>query len=85
MTSEISGMHGTPEQIADNLMSKKWEAPSFQAFIPEPVVEQEIDDSKYNPMDYDQSDTVQQNFIKIVKGGSMDDVFILESVNNDEL
>ena len=78
-------MHGTPEQIVDNLMSKRSEAPSFEAFIPEPVVEHEIDDSKFNLLDYDNSDTVQQNFIKIVKGGSIDDVFILESVNNDEL
>jgi hypothetical protein len=59
MNSEISGMQGTPEQIADNLMTKRSEAPSFQAFIPEPEVEQEIDQEKYTTMEYDQSDTVQ--------------------------
>jgi hypothetical protein len=51
-------MHGSPEQIADNLMTKRSEAPSFQAFIPEPEIEEEIDENKYTTMEYDLSDSV---------------------------
>ena len=49
-------MQGTAEEVRDNLLSKRSalsQAPSFQAFHPEPVIEQEIDETKYNKSDYD--------------------------------
>ena len=47
MGSEIGAMSGTPEQIADNLMTKRSEAPSFQAFVPNEEKTEELDDEKY--------------------------------------
>lgn len=85
MGSEIGAMSGTPEQIADNLMTKRSEAPSFQAFVPTEEEDVELDDEKYTKMQFDHSDSLQQYQTRIVKGGSMDDVFIIEKVSAEEL
>lgn len=45
----------------------------------------EIDDSKYTEMMYDESENVIFNQTKMIKIGSMDDVFIIEKVGQDEL
>lgn len=78
-------MNGTPEQIVDNLMSKRSEAPSFQIVQDVEEEEADIDEGKYTQMMYEESDNVIFNATKMIKGGSMDDVFIIEKVSQEEL
>ena len=47
--------------------------------------EQEIDESKFTKMMYDESDNIIINNTKLIKGGSMDDVFIIELVSVEEI
>lgn len=39
------------------------------------------DEGLFTPTTYDETDTVQQNFTKLIKDGTMEDVFILEKVD----
>jgi hypothetical protein len=43
------------------------------------------DEAIFTATTYDESDTVVLNFTKIIKDGSMEDVFILEKVEKEEL
>ena len=45
----------------------------------------EIDENKYTPMMYEEIETLKINNCKLIKNGSMDDVFIFEKVFNDEI
>ena len=45
----------------------------------------ELDDTKFTPMMYDESDNIIINNTKMIKGGSMDDVFIIELVSIEEV
>lgn len=60
-------------------------SPAFQKFVHEDIQKHEYGSDKYTTMDYDESDTVQVLSTNIVKGGSLDDIFILEKVSVDEL
>jgi hypothetical protein len=45
----------------------------------------QIDEQKFTPMMYDESEFIIINNTKLVKNGTMDDVYILDKVFNEEV
>ena len=53
--------------------------------IVEETEEHIIDGNKYTQMSYDETDNLIVNNTKLTKNGCMDDVYILEKVNKDDI
>ena len=53
----------------------------------EPIQDEfhEIDENKFTPMMYDETEFLIINNIKVTKNGTMDDVFIFEKVQSSEI
>lgn len=49
------------------------------------VTEHDIDPNKYTAMTYDEQEFLIVNVTKMVKNGTMDDVYILEKVQKSEV
>lgn len=72
----------------DNAMSRRSEQASLTVQKVEENEDEEelkLDDSKFTPMMYEETDNIIINNTKLIKGGSMDDVFILELTDIEEI